>query len=176
VIELVIVRQESSDRQWLENVYPLYLHDLSEFEGSCYTLNSEGRWQPDYLPAWFELPGANALLLSSSSERIGFALVGRRPFPYLSPDADQRLSEFFVLRQYRRRGLAAEASRMVLERFPGAWELEVVHGNHPALRFWETRLQSWSTDLSVEEGTTSTRFKFTISGCELTPTPAADGC
>ena len=29
-IELVDARQSSTDRDWLTNVYPFYLHDLSE--------------------------------------------------------------------------------------------------------------------------------------------------
>ena len=35
----------------IRHLYPLYLHDLSEF-GDGYSLDAEGLWQPDYLPYW----------------------------------------------------------------------------------------------------------------------------
>ena len=82
-----------ADRRWIENVYPFYLHDLSEFGESIYHLNEEGIWQPDYLPVWFSAAGARPLVLRAGDQRIGFAFVGQDPFSYRSFDVDQRLSE-----------------------------------------------------------------------------------
>lgn len=51
-VDLVDARQSSTDRDWLSNIYPFYLHDLSEFDDGYYRLRNDGRWDPDYLPSW----------------------------------------------------------------------------------------------------------------------------
>jgi hypothetical protein len=37
-VELRDARRSAADREWLTNVYPFYLHDLSEFDDTYYTL------------------------------------------------------------------------------------------------------------------------------------------
>jgi len=37
-LELRDARRSATDREWLTSVYPLYLHDLSEFDDGYYTL------------------------------------------------------------------------------------------------------------------------------------------
>jgi hypothetical protein len=49
-IELRDARTSAADIEWLTNVYPFYLHDLSEFDDKFYRLNEQGLWEPDHLP------------------------------------------------------------------------------------------------------------------------------
>ncbi|MFD0638842.1 hypothetical protein ACFQ9X_52010 [Catenulispora yoronensis] len=46
------------------------------------------------------------------------------------------LAEFFIVRGYRGKGVAAQAVRMVLARHPGRWTLSWLVANTPAARFW----------------------------------------
>ena len=101
-MDLTDARASAADREWLRNVYPLYLHDLSEFDDHYYRLNERGLWEPDYLPSWLEEDTDHPLIISESGCRVGFALVNESPSPYLMPGIRYRLSEFFVLRKYRR--------------------------------------------------------------------------
>jgi predicted acetyltransferase len=158
----VIDARNDPDREWIENVYPLYLHDLSEFDESVYRLNEEGIWEPDYLPVWFSKPGAKPLVLRADGQRIGFALVGQAPFPYRSPDADQQLSEFFILRSYRRRKLGRAAAISIFKAFPGVWELFVLISNQPAQAFWRSVLEASGTAYETEAAEGATRFRFRI--------------
>ena len=43
-LELRDARRSGADREWLTNVYPFYLHDLSEFDLTYYTLKDRGVW------------------------------------------------------------------------------------------------------------------------------------
>jgi hypothetical protein len=43
-VELRDARRSGEDSEWLTNVYPLYLHDLSEFDDGYYQLNDRGLW------------------------------------------------------------------------------------------------------------------------------------
>jgi hypothetical protein len=51
-LELRDARRAPADREWLTNVYPLYLHDLSEFDDHYYTLDDRGVWMPDHRASW----------------------------------------------------------------------------------------------------------------------------
>lgn len=155
-------RNNNAERRWIENVYPLYLHDLSEFDESIFHLNDEGLWQPDYLPVWFTTPGARPLVLRAEDQRIGFAFVGLDPFPYRSFDVDQRLSEFFILRSCRRCGLGRAAAITVLQSFPGAWELFTLKSNRPAQAFWEKVFEAAGIACEPEIATHSVRYRFQV--------------
>ena len=99
-IALIDARTSAMDRTWLTNVYPLYLHDLSEFDEEYYRLTDHGLWEPDHLPSWLDEQDDWPLLITADSQRIGFALVNQAPSPYITPGRDYRMSEFFILRRY----------------------------------------------------------------------------
>ena len=151
-----------AERRWIENVYPLYLHDLSEFGESIYHLNEEGVWQPDYLPVWFSALGARPLVLRAEDQRIGFAFVGQAPFSYRSFDVDQRLSEFFILRSCRGRGLGRAAAIAVFQAFPGAWELFTLRSNRPSQAFWEKVIETADLVCEPEVAVHSIRYRFQV--------------
>ncbi len=86
---------------------------------------------------WFEArPETRRLLLRADGELAGFALVGQRPFPYMDRGSDFRLSEFFVLRGLRRRGVGRAAANALFATLRGKWELSELPGNEAAIRFW----------------------------------------
>jgi predicted acetyltransferase len=63
-------------------------------------------------------------------------VVGAGAFPRKRPDRDFRLAEFFAAAPFRRSGVGRAAAEAVLGAHDGTWQLEVVDGNEPALRFW----------------------------------------
>ena len=122
-------------RDTLRRLYPLYLHDLSQW--SChYRLDEDGRWQPSYVDDFLDRPGCAAYLLRADGAAAGFAWVGGGDFPRKRADRDWRLSELFVAAPFRRRGGGRAAAGQVLDAHAGAWQLEVVDGNEVALAFW----------------------------------------
>lgn len=135
-LELRDARRSPTDREWLTNVYPFYLHDLSEFDLTYYTLDDRGLWRPDHLPSWLEEDTDLPLLLLESGRRLGFALVNQAPSPHLGPGMDFRMSEFFVLRPYRGRGIGRGAVFALFDRFRGKWEISELPRNAPAISFW----------------------------------------
>jgi predicted acetyltransferase len=125
-----------SEHSLLRRLYPLYVHDLSEF-GAAYSLDAEGLWQPDYLPDWLSgKDDVHPLLFRLDGRPVGFAFVGQAPFPFMTPGRDFRLSEFFVLRAERRHGVGRRAAFALFDRFPGVWQLSQLPSNHGAISFW----------------------------------------
>ena len=139
-IQLLNTREDASYREWLRHVYPLYLHDLSQFDQNGYHLSPSGRWEPDHLPYWLSHAFCHPLVILSGTDPVGFAFIGEVPFPFMSEDVQFRLSEFFVLRAYRRSSIGRRAALAVLASFSGSFELTVLEANTPALAFWRAVL------------------------------------
>jgi predicted acetyltransferase len=137
-IELRDARRSLVDREWLINVYPFYLHDLSGFDSSYYTLDERGLWRPDHLPSWLQEDTDHPLIIVEDDRRVGFALVNHAPSPHMQPGMDFRMSEFFVLRSERGRGIGRPAVFALFDRFRGKWEIFELPRNAPAISFWRS--------------------------------------
>lgn len=146
-------------RTFVRNVYPLYLHDLSEWSAH-YVVQADGRFEPCYVEDWLSRDTSRTLAFLHDGRPAGFAWVSQRGFPFMSADRDWKLVEFFVLRSHRRRGVATAAAEQAFARFSGAWELTAA--NPPALAFWEgvvAKLAPRELERRVAHGETSFRFR-----------------
>lgn len=166
-IRLVNTREDAAYREWLRHVYPLYLHDLSQFDQHAYRLSASGQWEPDHLPYWFSHAFCHPFVLLSGTGPVGFAFIGEVPFPFMSEDVQFRLSEFFILRAFRRSGIGRRAALAVLAPFTGSFELTVLEANTPALAFWRTVLpQTGATPIRETTSPGLVRFAFTSAAAE----------
>jgi predicted acetyltransferase len=144
-------RAFAADQEWLTNVYPFYLHDLSEFDEHYYTLNDRGLWEPDHLPSWLQDDTDHPLIIRQSETRVGFALVNEAPSIHMMPGVRFRLAEFFILKRYRRNGIGLRAAEALFDRFRGRWQLSILARNAPAIAFWR-RVLGDQADLKEESG------------------------
>ena len=144
-------RASAADREWLTNVYPFYLHDLSEFDEHYYTLNDRGLWEPDHLPSWLQDDIDHPLIIRQSETRVGFALVNEAPSVDMMPGFRFRLAEFFILKRYRRTGIGLRAAHALFDRFRGRWQLSILARNAPAITFWR-RVLGDRASLQEESG------------------------
>ena len=135
-IELRDARRSAADREWLTNVYPFYLHDLSEFDNTYYTLDDRGIWMPDHRLGWLEEDGDHPLIILEAGRRVGFALVNQAPSPHMQPGMDFRMSDFFVLRRHRGLDIGRRAVFTVFDRCRGKWEIFELARNAIAISFW----------------------------------------
>lgn len=149
---------EAAQADMIHNMYPAYLHDLSEI---WQTLPNEfGVFEDDDTPTllaqkekftvWWEKPGVLfPHLIVVDGRPAGFALVATPP--YAPPETDYYLNEFFVLRPYRGIGAAEEGAHQVFERFRGRWELQTnpTERNPRAQRFWRRTLSSYANTLGI---------------------------
>lgn len=157
-IELRDARTSAAEIEWLTNVYPFYLHDLSEFDDECYRLNDRGLWEPDHLPSWLREDTDHPLVILESDLRVGCALVNQAPSPHMQPGMDFRMSEFFVLRKHRRRGIGRRAVFALFDRFRGRWEISELVRNTPAINFWRRVIGEYARG-HYEEMTSDTQVR-----------------
>jgi predicted acetyltransferase len=150
---LRVERLRLGEHEILRWLYDAYLEELRGF-GASYRRRPDGRWEYrppggdwglDHLPYWLE-PGAEhvVLIFRLGRERVGFAMVGLRGALWMSPGIDACISEFYVARAVRRRGIGEAAARRAFRRWPGRWEISEVPGNAPAIAFWRRTVERFS--------------------------------
>ncbi len=121
----------------LENMLHLYLHDLSPFTGSV--IACDGRFIYPYLHHYWTAQGNEEgrvpYIILVEGELAGFAL--KASHSCLGRTASvSNVSEFFVLRRWRGRGVGRSAAWALFDRYPGTWEVAQLRTNAPAHAFW----------------------------------------
>jgi predicted acetyltransferase len=128
-----------TDRGWIEGVYRDYLNDLAPAATGIFpTLGEVGHREPDQLQRWFDDRTAQVLTILYSEEPVGFAMVRRRSAAASSASSpnEYSMAEFFISRPWRRRGIGAEAVRLLFDRFAGQWLISEHVRNTTAVKFW----------------------------------------
>lgn len=119
----------------LANLLELYIHDLSDVFPDV-ELGADGRFGYPRLPLYWSEPQRRFPFLICCDERVaGFALAMRGSPVVNDPDVLD-LSEFFVMRRYRRVGVGRAAAFLLWNRIPGDWIIRVAEDNRRALQFW----------------------------------------
>ncbi|WP_030775306.1 GNAT family N-acetyltransferase [Streptomyces sp. NRRL F-2664] len=126
--DLAVRRVGAGDHEVLERLWPLFLHDLSEFSGVL--PHPGGTYRREWLESAIGDPTWSAYLVWLGDRPAGFAFVR-------ALDRDARvLNSFFVVRGARRSGLGLRAVQAVLNAHPGRWEIAFQEENAGAARFW----------------------------------------
>lgn len=157
--ELQLTTEANS--QAIRNLWPLYLHDISEYDGNV--ANPHGVITPDdsietlgdaqLTPgsAWWTTPSQLFPYLGTVDGRpAGFNLIASGPY-VPTPEIDFVVYEFFLAKPYRGTSVAFEMARQGIARHPGTWEV-VTYPNAPqAIRFWRKALPLCAQDGAVVE-------------------------
>ncbi|SMR70831.1 Predicted acetyltransferase [Aliiroseovarius halocynthiae] len=134
-------------RPALEQLFQLYLHDMSEFLG--WPVADSGRYElPGGLldPYWYDSDHWPYFVLIEN-ELAGFSLVRK------APGASDRfdMGQFFILRKFRQGNAAQSAFALSAERHRGAWQVRVLPDNTRAVRFWRKATKALARNGQVEE-------------------------
>ncbi|MET3699101.1 predicted acetyltransferase [Bacillus oleivorans] len=130
--EMTILPIEEYQRSILENLMQFYFYDFSEFNGADVTETGLYGEYPYIDYYWIE-KNRFPFFIYAKGKLAGFALVSR------INQGDQSyysMSEFFILRKFRRNGLGGKAANKIFEQFKGDWKVTQILTNHPAQKFW----------------------------------------
>ena len=162
--EVTLEPATRADDTLLSNLLELYIHDLSEIFGI--KPGADGRFGYDALPLYWSQPETHfAYLIRNGGDVAGFGLVARG-----SPASDDPevldVNEFFVLRGYRRGGVARRAAFLLWDRTPAKWVVRVAEQNRGALPFWEGAIREYTRGAfgaKAHRGKTQTFRAFSFS-------------
>jgi predicted acetyltransferase len=120
------------DAAIVRRLLQLYIYDLV---GTRWGVEADGTYgSPRWHRQFWRRDGRHHFIVRVDGRPAGFALV--RELPAAAGLPAYQMSEFFVLRKYRRRGVGARVARALFARFPGHWELSVITWNVTARPFW----------------------------------------
>jgi predicted acetyltransferase len=127
-----------AERPLIEAMFQYYVYDFSEMgspDDGDFDLEPDGTFGLyEYMDAYWRDPASIPLLIRRGDKLAGFALVNADS--HSGRSLDRNMGEFFVLRKYRRAGVASAAVREILTRYPGRWEAAMMQRNTAAQAFW----------------------------------------
>lgn len=137
-----VTAASEADKPVVRNLLELYQHDFSEFDGR--DVGPHGVYGYRYLDHYWVEADRRALLIDVDGRWAGFALVR------LGPPID--MSEFFVMRKFRRSGVGREAARQIFAMLPGQWQVRQLIRNPTATMFWRSVIPVEFTEVEGNEG------------------------
>ena len=133
-----IRRAEKSDRLPLQNMLELYSHDLSEF----WPMELDAHGLYGYaLDKYWKHETCYPFVFLVDGKYAGFALVDDS---VCLADNERWMSQFFVIRRYRRTGLASIAAKHIFDAVRGKWEVGQVPKNLGAQAFWRKLINDYT--------------------------------
>lgn len=154
-MEVKVVLASEENANIIKNIYPLYLHDLSEVYGNV--PNEYGIYEDEPIKTlaeqyevqsiWFQKPNKLfPFIIMVDGKPAGFDLVSTGEFA--PKGMDYYVYEFFLLRPYRGKDIASIAAKQIFDMLSGKWGLYVApSGKNPrAERFWRKTIKSYTKD------------------------------
>jgi predicted acetyltransferase len=136
-----------------------YVYDFSDLLGI--DLRDDGSFGGERLDRHFDDPLCHPFLIRVDGKLAGFAIhEGRSRLSNKTGIND--IAEFFVMKQYRRRGVGADAAFALFDRFHGPWEVRQIDANSPARSFWRSVIARYSAGDYAEDEHSSDQFRGSV--------------
>jgi predicted acetyltransferase len=137
------------DAVLLGNLMELYIHDLSAMFAFV-KLGEDGRYGYPELPSYLSGESSRrAFVIRHDGCVAGFVLV-RRGSPASDDPSVLDVAEFFVLRQFRARGIGRSAATLLWNLMPGSWTIRASARNPDAIRFWRDVVARYTEQRGTE--------------------------
>ncbi|MEK3977730.1 GNAT family N-acetyltransferase [Psychrobacillus sp. FSL K6-2836] len=133
-MSIILKEVLESEKSILNNLYSLYLHDLSKFT-SMIDIEEDGCFQYEGLESFWEIDGISPFFLKLDNNIIGFLLLLERPF--LTKDNDFGVNDIFILNKYKGKGMGRQAIEKLFQEKPGKYFVIELVENGPAISFWK---------------------------------------
>jgi len=138
-IEIVPVceKHKSVLRQLIE----LYCYDFSEYTHD--EVDEHGFYGYSYLDHYWTDETRHPFFIKVNGNYAGFVLVSNR-CRYITNEKAHTISEFFIMRRYRRQNVGDFAAKYIFDLFKGDWEVRVLDVNKPAHPFWNKVINGYT--------------------------------
>jgi len=123
-----------TEKTILQNLYSLYLHDLSKFT-TLLDIGEQGNFEYEEIDDFWELDGLTPYFILLDKDIIGFMLLLERPF--LKKDYDFGINDLFILNKYKGQGLGRKAIQELFKVKKGKYFVIELIENSPAVSFWK---------------------------------------
>lgn len=128
-------------KEVIDHLMQFYLYDFTSYLDM--DVNARGKFDdyPDLEMYWNHKDGKYAYLITYFNKPAGFALVEELHNPF---EGEYYMTEFFIMKKYRRTGLGTWAANELFQRFKGNWKVTQVSSNTPAQAFWQKVISAYT--------------------------------
>jgi predicted acetyltransferase len=127
----VIIKPASvEEKQTIFSLLQFYLKELSQFpDEQIEYLDQDGVYHYPYLDAYWLDNERYPYILLTNNEIAGFALVRQESTHW-------EMAEFYILPEFRRRGLATTSVLDIFKKHAGMWQIEFNKHNQAGRALW----------------------------------------
>ena len=157
-----LVRIESKDKSILQNLFQLYMHDITA--SLPMDVNEHGLFEYNYIDCYFTEENRYAYLIYIDNKIGGFALIDDE-FMVLDKKRNAPcydFSEMFILNSYKKKGYGDKIVKQIFDMYKGNWEIRPVPRSEGAKRFWLKVVKSYTGDNFVENYPKPNRLAITF--------------
>lgn len=140
-----IIKASLEDHETLTNLLQFYIYDFSEFIDAH--VEENGRFAEYPLSDYWTEDNYFPYLIRLNGNYAGFVLVKlikTETKSYFS------ISEFFVMKKYRRTGVGKSVAKDVFRLHKGHWEIFQMERNKPAQLFWRNVINEYTSGQYTE--------------------------
>ena len=145
-MRLEVIPATAEQAPLLANLLELYAHDFSEF--MSLEVGEDGRFGYRSLPLYWSDPERFPFLVRVDGRIAGLVLIHRTP-GRLSGELVWDVTEFFVLRGFRKQGIGTQIAHQVWRLFAGTWQVRVMEMNLPAQAFWTKAISAFTGETNL---------------------------
>jgi predicted acetyltransferase len=132
-MQIELIKATIEQKPLLANLLELYAYDFTEF---CdFDIGDDGFYGYERLPLYWTDPNRFPYLIYVEKKIAGFVLV-QKGSPISEDTTVWDISEFFVMKKYKRHGVGTMAALTIWEKFKGPWQVRVLVSNTTAGSFW----------------------------------------
>jgi predicted acetyltransferase len=139
----------AGDAVLLSNLVEFYIHDLSAIFAHV-KLGEDGRYGYPELTSYLSGESSRWTFVIRHDGRVAGFVLARRGSPASDDPSVLDIAEFFVLRQFRARGIGRAAATLLWNRMPGSWTIRASVGNPDAIRFWRDVVTKYTGQRATE--------------------------
>jgi len=139
-MNIEIKKASIEEKSILRNLLELYQYDFSEFDGS--DIDEHGLFGYKYLDHYWTEDNRYPFIIRVNGKLAGFVLV--RDLINTDNTITHCISEFFIMRKYRRQGIGKTVAQKVFDMFPGYWSVAQIEQNIPAQNFWRKVISEYT--------------------------------
>jgi len=129
-MNIQVVKSGIEEKSIIDDLMQLYLPELGDHEK-----NKSGRYEYKYLDNYWKEPNRHPFFIKVDENVAGFVLVDEKDFN-AEPDYPLGITEFFVLKEYRKQAVGEKVAQEIFGIFQGRWSIREKEDNKSAQEFW----------------------------------------
>ncbi|MGD6842607.1 GNAT family N-acetyltransferase [Bacillus infantis] len=134
-MEYEIIKAGEEHKEALQNLLQFYIYDFSEFIDAH--VEEDGRFRDYPLSDYWTEEDHFPYVIRLAERYAGFVLVA-------GDNGSFSITEFFIMKKYRRGGLGKQVAKEIFGLHKGSWEIFQIEKNKPAQSFWRSVVKEYT--------------------------------